>query len=258
MCCLYQRTATYFSLLSVLLVTISITLTTPTQAQIADVGDLSPVIITGVGLSGGFPSGEFGKNITNSGIGLSGYFGYRLSKTPAVVGIDLGYLIYGYERRTEQFSLTIPDVLVAVVTENSLFSMNTFFRLQKWDGRLRLYVEGLVGFHYLFTKTKIEDLHPRLLGEEIASSTNLGDFAFTKGASCGILIKVWDNHATRTQLNRKIRSVSIDIRIRYQDGSSADYLKRGAIVRRAGVAELNVTKSAIDLLTAHIGLAIDF
>ena len=133
MCCLYQRTATYFSLLSVLLVTISITLTTPTQAQNADVGDLSPVIITGVGLSGGFPSGEFGKNITNSGIGLSGYFGYRLSKTPAVVGIDLGYLIYGYERRTEQFSLTIPDVLVAVVTENSLFSMNTFFRLQKWD-----------------------------------------------------------------------------------------------------------------------------
>jgi len=174
-----------------------------------------------------------------------------------VIGLDLGYLIYGHERRTEQFSLTIPDVLVGVVTENNIFSMNAFLRLQTTPAPLRFYVEGVVGFHYLFTSTTIEDL-PRFSGEDIASSTNLDDFAFTKGVGGGVLIEVWNGGEDRTPQNRSLRSVSLELRMRYHDGSEADYLKRGDIVRRAGSAELNITKSTTDLITAHFGLAIDF
>ena len=231
---------------------------TPANAQGGEAVDVPPVVITGIGILGGFPSGEFGENVKNPGIGLSGYVGYVIPRTPAVIGLDLGYLIYGHERRTEQFSLTIPDVLVGVVTENNIFSMNAFLRLMTGTtSPLRFYVEGVVGFNYLFTSTTIEDL-PRFSGEEIASSTNLDDFAFTKGVGGGVLIEVWGAGEDRTPQNRTVRSVSLEVRMRYHDGSEADYLKRGDIVRRSGTAELNITKSTTDLITAHLGFAVDF
>ena len=114
----------------VLTVLVVLARTAPANAQDAEIVDVPPVVITGFGILGGFPTGEFGENIKNPGIGISGYVGYMIPRTPAVIGLDLGYLIYGHERRTEQFSLTIPDVLVGVVTENNIFSMNAFLRLQ--------------------------------------------------------------------------------------------------------------------------------
>ena len=247
----------YTAALVVLAVLVVLARTAPANAQDAEIVEVPPVVITGFGILGGFPTGEFGENVKNPGIGISGYVGYMIPRTPAVIGLDLGYLIYGHERRTEQFSLTIPDVLVGVVTENNIFSMNAFLRLQTYPAPLRFYVEGVVGFHYLFTSTTIEDL-PRFSGEDIASSTNLDDFAFTKGVGGGVLIEVWSGGEDRTPQNRTLRSVSLELRMRYHDGSEADYLKRGDIVRRAGSAELNITKSTTDLITAHFGVAIDF
>ena len=249
----------YMATLAVLAVLVSLARTAPAHAQDAEVVDVPPVVITGIGILGGFPTGEFGENVKNPGIGLSGYVGYMVPRTPAVIGLDLGYLIYGRERRTERFSLTIPDVLVDVVTENNIFSMNAFLRLQTSPNPLRFYLEGVVGFHYLFTSTSIENVdRSPFSGEEIVSSTNLDDFAFTKGVGGGVLIEVWRGGEDRTPRNRTVRTVSLDFRMRYHDGSEADYLKRGDIVRRSGTAELNITKSTTDLITAHLGLAIDF
>ena len=252
-----HRFASYTAHFSALVLLVSLALATPVRAQDGEIADVPPVVITGIGILGGFPTGEFGENVRNPGIGLSGFVGYMIPRTPAVIGLDLGYMIYGHERRTEQFSLTIPDVLVGVVTENNIFSMNAFLRLQTKTDPLRFYVEGVVGFHYLFTSTTIEDL-PRFSGEDIASSTNLDDFAFTKGVGGGVLIELWRGSEDRTRQNRSLRTVSLDFRMRYHDGSQADYLKRGDIVRRDGTAELNITKSTTDLITTHLGVALDF
>jgi len=252
-----HRFASYTARFSALVVLVSLALATPVRAQDGEISDVPPVVITGIGILGGFPTGEFGENVKNPGIGLSGFVGYMIPRTPAVIGLDLGYMIYGHERRTEQFSLTIPDVLVGVVTENNIFSMNAFLRLQTKTDPLRFYVEGVVGFHYLFTSTTIEDL-PRFSGEDIASSTNLDDFAFTKGVGGGVLIELWRVSEDRTRQNRSLRTVSLDFRMRYHNGSQADYLKRGDIVRRDGTAELNITKSTTDLITTHLGVALDF
>lgn len=251
------RSVAYPAYVAVLVALVSVMRPSPANAQDLEVVDVPPVVITGIGILGGFPTGEFGENVKNPGIGLSGFVGYMIPRTPAVIGLDLGYLIYGHERRTEQFSQTIPDVLVGVVTENNIFSMNAFLRLQTNTDPLRFYMEGVVGFHYLFTSTTIEDL-PRFNGEEIASSTNLDDFAFTKGVGGGLLIELWRGGEDRTPQNRSLRTVSLDFRMRYLDGSEADYLKRGDIVRRSGTAELNITKSTTDLITAHLGIAVDF
>ena len=252
-----HRRATYPRFLPGLIVLAVTTLAAPVQAQDAAIEDVPPAVITGFGILGGFPTGEFGENVKNPGVGISGYVGYMIPRTPAVVGLDLGYMIYGHERRPERFSLTIPDVLVDVVTENNIFSMNAFLRLQTNTDPLRFYVEGVVGFHYLFTSTTIEEIY-QFSGDDIASSTNLDDFAFTKGVGGGVLIELWRGGEGRTPQNRTLRTVSLEFRMRYHDGSQADYLKRGDIVRRSGTAELNVTKSTTDLITAHLGVALDF
>ena len=251
------RRVTCTTCLLALIVLVSMAVATPVRAQDGETADVPPVVITGIGILGGFPTGEFGENVKNPGIGLSGFVGYMIPRTPAVIGLDLGYMIYGHERRTEQFSLTIPDVLVDVVTENNIFSMNGFLRLQTKTDPLRFYVEGVVGFHYLFTSTAIEQ-NDRFSDEDVASSTNLDDFAFTKGVGGGLLIELWRGGEDRTPQNRSLRTVALDFRMRYLDGSQADYLKRGDIVRRSGSAELNITKSTTDLITAHLGVAVDF
>ena len=250
------RPAMYPAFMTAFVILAVLARSNPANAQDAEIVDMPPVFITGLGILGGFPTGEFGENVKNPGIGLSGHMGYLIPRTPAVIGLDLSYLIYGRERRTEQFSLTIPDVLVAVVTENNIFSMNAFLRLQTTSDPLRFYVEGLVGFHYLYTSTTIEEL-TRFNDEDIASSTNFDDFAFTTGVGGGVLIQLWRGEV-RTPENRSLRTVSLDFRMRYHNGSEADYLKRGDIVRRSGSAELNITKSTTDLITAHLGVAFDF
>jgi len=155
-----------FTLLTGLVALLLIAPADTIQAQQSDTEDVPAIVIGGVGIVGGFPSGEFGDNVTNAGIGISGFMGYMIPNTPAIVGLESGYLIYGRERRSELFSQTIPDVRVGVVTNNSILSVNAFLRLQPQSGTLRPYVEGIIGFHYLFTSTTIEDL-PLITGNDI-------------------------------------------------------------------------------------------
>lgn len=241
-----------------LIVLASVAFAAQVQAQIEDVEDVPPAALAGFTFMGGFPTGEFGENVTNKGIGISAYAGYMLPRAPAVIGLDLGGINYGTERRKERFSLTIPDVKVNVVTSNSILTANAFLRLQPRNGTLRPYLEGIVGIHYLVTTTTIENLGDSHEDNEIASSTNLSDHAYAWGGGAGVLIEVWSGRDNRTPDRRSVRTVSMDLRVRYHKGGAAEYLKKGDIVRRAGTTELNMTESTTHLITAHLGLSIDF
>lgn len=228
-----------------------------TSAQEDETPDPPATVQAGIGLLLGFPTGEFGDNVTNPGGGISGHLGYRIPGSPAIIGLDIGFLIYGRERRRERFSLTIPDVTVDVVTDNNILPVNFFVRFQPREGVTRPYVEGLLGFHYLFTKTAIQNI-PAIFEDEVASSINFDDAAFTYGGSAGVMIRVYDGREKRRVQRSAIRSVSIDLRIRYMDGSEASYLKKGDITRQDGQVTLNITRSRTNIVTVFIGGAIEF
>lgn len=234
------------------------TLLETSQAQEIE-GPVPPATIqAGVGLLGGFPVGEFGDNVTNPGGGISGHIGYRIPTSPAIIGLDVGYLIYGRESRRERFSLTIPDVTVDVITDNSIILANFFVRFQPREGVMRPYIEGLVGFHYLFTKTSIQNI-PTLYRDNIASSTNFDDAAFTYGGGGGVMIRVYDGQEKRRRRAGAVQSVSLDFRVRYLDGSRASYLKKASdVIRQSGQVLLNITRSRTNVVTAFIGAAIEF
>ncbi len=208
--------------------------------------------VGGLNFTLGFPTGEFKDNVRRTGFGVSGEF---LILTPTVqnpfsIGINLGYINYGSESRTEPFSLTIPDVVVDVNRTNNIVNFHVLLQLAFPTGIIRPYAEGLFGGSYIFTETSIKSHGV----DEVASSTNFDDFAWSYGAGGGFLIQVYSSDNPED----KVSSVFIDLKARYLYGSEAEYLKEGSVSIDNGKVIYNTSKSKTDLLTAHIGAVVYF
>ena len=181
----------------------------------------------GIQLFAGFPQNEFKENMDNTGFGLSGEFLYRLNQSPFLVGGGIGFLIYGYETRKVPFNQWAQEVTVDVTTSNSIFMGHLIARLQPPTGTIRPYVDGLIGFNYFSTETKIEsenwddDEDDR----KIASSTNSSDGTFSYGG--GLAIKMYDND-NQEEMTSPF-AVFVDIDVHYIQGCEAEYLKEGSI-----------------------------
>lgn len=201
----------------------------------------------------GVPRGEFRDNVDRAGFGVNAEIGYAPQANPFMVGVDIQYLNYGNETRRERFSTTIPDVMVDVSTTNNIFMGHAFARIQPNEGFFRPYVEGLVGFNYLFTTTSISNLST---GEEVASSTNFDDAAFSYGGGAGAMFRVYE--ADQDDIDAGVKEVLINVRARYLLGGEAEYLKEGSIRRENGNVAYDVMRSKTDLMTFHIGVALRF
>lgn len=197
------------------------------------------------------PQNEFKDNVDQTGLGGSGYFTYKLPEVPLSVGLSLGFIIYGSETREEPFSSTIPDVLVDVTTRNYIFMCHLLFRLQPPEGNLRPYLDGLIGFNYLWTETGIYD-QSSLGHSEIASSVHLDDFVISYGAGGGVMIRVYEHEA------KMPFSIYIELGARYLKGGKAEYMKEGSISQENGDVIYEISQSTTDLITAHIGVSFAF
>lgn len=211
--------------------------------------------IGGANLFVGFPQGSFKENVNTAGGGLAANIGYAPRDYPTMIGLELGFMNYGTERRREPFSTTIPDVTVDVETSNNIALGHLVVRLQPNTGSIRPYLEGAAGFHYLFTSTSIQN---RGGGEEVASSTNLDDSAFSLGGGGGLLIRVWNRSDDDEDEENKFREALIDLRVRYLSGGEAEYLKEGSIRRENGKVVYDVKRSKTDLLSIQIGVSVTF
>lgn len=213
------------------------------QAQVQPRGGINFLV--------GVPVAEFADNVDNLGFGIGLNGGIALAPAPIMVGIDLGYLIYGYERRSEPFSTTIPDVTVDVETTNSIALGHLFLRVQPQQGPIQPYAEILFGFKYLFTRTSVEN---RASDESIAASVNVDDFASSYGVGGGLDIRVFQGESD----NGRPYSILINLGTRYLLGSSAEYLERGATARDDGTVSFDIKKSRTDLIIPQLGATFSF
>lgn len=205
----------------------------------------------GLNFTLGFPTGEFKEEVNRLGFGLSGHFLFLAptENRPFGIGLNVGYLNYGQETRREPFSLTIPDVTVDVERSNNLVNFHVLFQLGFGTGSVRPFVEGLFGGSYLFTETTIRSRG----AEEVASSNNFDDFAWSYGAGGGILILL-----TTGDENDDFGGLFLDLKARYLFGSEAEYLKEGSVIVSNGKVTYQVSKSKTDLLTVHAGVVAYF
>jgi len=215
---------------------------------------LSQSFLAGGNLFIGVPQGEFKGNVDRAGIGGAAFVGIAPRAYAYLLGVEFGFMNYGTEHRREPFSTTIPDVTVDVETQNNFVTGHLIFRLQPNTGLLRPYLEGAVGGNYLFTRTTIENQGGD--GEEIASSTNLDDFAFSYGGGGGVQVTVFQRGDEDFDIG--FQEALIDLRVRYLAGAKAEYLKEGSIRREAGRVVYDIKKSTTDLLSIQVGVAIRF
>ncbi len=208
------------------------------QAQVYPQGDISIIV--------GFPQGEFENTVDNAGVGLNFFAGLGLGRTPVVIGLDGGFLVYGFERRHEPFSPDIPDVRVSVETSNVIAMGHVLLRLQPPSGPVQPYLDGLFGVKYFFTETSVNDDD---YYDEIASTTNFDDAALSYGVGGGIDIMLHQGRGPAVMINAGAR---------YLFGTEAEYLQEGAIERRNGRVFLFPDRSETDILIMQLGVTLKF
>lgn len=204
----------------------------------------------------GIPQGEFRQNVDRLGFGLNVEYLYKPSPIyPFSIGFNLGFLNYGSLTRKEPFSYTIPDVTVDVTNQNNIINYHLLFQIGRPTGNLRPYIQGYFGGAYIYTQTKITN---QSTSEEIASSVNFEDNAWSYGVGAGIAIKIY---STKMQepTSSKINDIFLNIKVNYLYGSEAEYLKEGSIRYLGnGKVAYDVLKSKTDLLGIHLGIIMEF
>lgn len=218
-------------------------LAAPAQAQINAEGALTFTV--------GVPQGDFGDHLDANGYGVNLNAAIGFPGSPILLGIDAGYLLYGHERRNEPFSTTIPDVTVDVVTDNGVASGHLFLRFKPNLPVIQPYADGLFGFKYFLTETRIES--EAFDQNEITRSTNFDDTALSYGFGGGVKINVF----TPTGTNGP-GGVHLDLGARYLIGKEASYLQKGSIRRENGRVTFDVTHSETTMLLFHFGVGLTF
>ncbi|MEQ9466265.1 MAG: hypothetical protein RLN88_02580 [Ekhidna sp.] len=156
-------------------------------------------------LTFGLPRNEFRENTDATGFGADLSFGVPFQKGfPVSFGLDLNYIVYGRNAQDEDLtadviannqviaSLNIP---LRIVNTNSIFGTHALIRAQAPFELVQPYVEGLIGFRYISTNTKILDRSNdgRYSDNDdnvISRETVLDDWIFSYGYGGGFMIKV--------------------------------------------------------------------
>lgn len=193
------------------------------------------------------PVGDFSKNVTNNGYGVGGQFLVALGKQPLFVGVDAGFTTYGSREHKEPISETIPELLVKVRTNNNITLTHLLLRAQPRTGNVRPYVDGLIGFKYLFTDTTILN---DSTGEELTSTKNLSDLVFSYGFGGGVQVRL-------ARIGRN-GDLCLDGKVRYLRGSRADYLREDSVIRQNGTVFFDVLSSRTDVVSLQIGVTFRF
>jgi hypothetical protein len=201
----------------------------------------------------GFPVNEFRENVSKAGLGGSGDFIYKLRGSPFSVGVSFGLMVYGSETRQEWFSSEIPEVLVDVTTRNSILMCHLFLRFQSPKGKIRPYLDGLVGFNYLWTETGVFDRDG--FRREIASDVNFSDWTWSFGIGGGLMVPLYEKKRAKKS---GPFAIFLDLGARYLKGGRAEYLKEGSIIQENERVIYDVSESLTDLIAIRAGLSFAF
>ncbi len=197
------------------------------------------------------PESGFKENVDRLGFGLAGKFAIKLGETPFYAGLTVGGANYG--STTYQDYLITPLVPVDVKTTNNILFADLLIQARTDFGFFQPYVEGMVGFNYLWTETTIEELED--YDKDIAGHTNFDDFTSNYGVGFGALIKLKSGIGMDDNNASKQGTLFLDLKVRYMFGGQAEYLKEGSItVDDNDKVHYDVHKSDTDFISYHVGI----
>jgi hypothetical protein len=184
-------------------------------------------------VEGAIPVGDFRQNTDAFGIGmgLGAYFSFDANHM-FFFGADLSYDIYGKSFESDGF--------YEIITNNNMLRFHGVLRIMPATDGVKPIIEGLYGFKYLYTISKLKD---NILLDPIALKTEFHSIAPSYGGSVGLSIPVGGDVA------------SLDFRVQYIIGGKADYID-GKTIRTLGIDEAiaNPIRSETDMVVVKLGL----
>ena len=189
------------------------------QSAIAQFGSLA--------FSVGVPRNQFRENTNAVGYGGDFTVGFPFQKeAPIYFGLDFNYQVYGLNRTSEDLEAEIRSngafidylsIPLEIVNTSSIFGTHAFFRAQAPLRIVEPYIEGLLGFRYISTSTKILDQSSdgRFSdGEDesnvIIRKTLLDDWIFSYGFGGGLMFPL-------------APGIFLDLRANFYKGERAKY-----------------------------------
>jgi hypothetical protein len=190
--------------------------------------------------------GEFADYV-DGGFGGQLHYIHQLDRDGWIgVRADAGIVVYGYERQRVPLSSTLGGrILVDLNTSNNIAFVGIGPQIGVPDGRLRPYVNGYVGYSFIWTSSSVSGTGWD--DEDFASTTNFDDWSFSHGVGGGVYVPLRGGPSP----------VSLDLGVRYRDNGEAEYLREGDIEDNPdGSITLYPVRSDTDLLTFHVGFTV--
>lgn len=221
----------------------------------------------GLTLEGGIPYDDFEDQLDDVAVGASMQLLVQAGALPVALGLDGGLLTYGQEARPLAAQIDGSSAFLGdVETTNNVAHLHAVLRLTPSSGAVRPYADGLVGFNYLYTRTRFEQevylvdgdsfFDPgtdAVVGRTVTNSTVLDDFALSYGAGAGLMIRVAQGDDDGTPFE-----AFLEVGARYLFGQEARYLLEAAPLGEDETPRVLVRESKTDLIRPQLGLVIQF
>jgi len=181
-----------------------------------------------LGFSLGLPQNDFKENTDATGFGGDFSLAFPFQKgVPIYLGLDINYMVYGSNSQNLDLSAEVRDqngallaelpIPLRLVNTNSIFGTHAFVRAIAPFELIQPYAEGLFGFRYISTSTKLLDRSDERRWARdpdesnlISRQTVLDDWILSYGFGGGFLIKLGP-------------SVFLDLRADFFKGQRAEY-----------------------------------
>ncbi len=176
----------------------------------------------GFGLVFGIPRNEFREATKAEGYGFDLTALFPVGGEVINFGGSINYQIYGLNAQNKDLFAEITaggsvigtiEIPLRVVNTSSIFGMHGILRVTAPTEAVRPYMEGLVGFRYISTTTRIEDRDDFWNDDEdnvLVRRTNLAHWIFSYGGGGGIQFNIGQD-------------VYLDLRAYYLLGGKANY-----------------------------------
>jgi hypothetical protein len=198
------------------------------------------------------PQGDFKSNIDDSPVGWGLEIGYLINNSPFSIGGSFGYQRYSVEK----FQVIYPSYTLEQESKNSILQWHFLLRMQPKSGRVRPYLDGLIGFNYLSSQTIFRDHYT---GYKIAQSTDFDDLVHSYGGGGGIMFQLYDGQLSQGGSKEGVHGILMDLKIHYLIGGKADYLKEASSLSITNLINTDeIFHSDTDVLTVSFGLVIAF
>lgn len=215
-----------------------------TTAQVNNSNDRFEGTLGGtIGMS--IPTGEFDRTFGKDMFHLGAHMGFPLGRTPLLQGgFAFGYSVMGRNEVTVPITTDYLGITEGTLTTRcKVFSYHPLLRLNPLGGRVRPYVDGMVGFRQFSTTSKVE---ADGIEDNISKERNETDLAFSTGWAAGVMVTLGE-------------VAYIEARVERFDSGEATYVDPESVtVSDQGAVGFGTLTSNTDVTNIMLGVGFRF